>query len=69
MLLVYVKYHISNTLSDLNDIITDTERCKTGIDKLKKQFDEDTLWWFEEIARTGRLYTVDTFDYEKSKAI
>ena len=65
----YVKHHISNTLSDLNDIITDAERYKIGMDKLKKQFDEDTLWWFEEIARTGRLYSTDTFDYEKSRAI
>ena len=65
----YVEYHISNTLSDLNDIITDAERYKIGMNKLKKQFDEDTLYWFEEIARTGRLYSTDTFDYEKSKAI
>ena len=65
----YVKYHISNTLSDLNDIISDAERYKIGMDKLKNQFDEDTLYWFEEIARTGRLYSTDTFDYEKSKAI
>lgn len=65
----YVKYHISNTLSDLNDIISDAECYKIGMDKLKKQFDEDTLYWFEEIARTGRLYSTDTFDYEKSKAI
>ena len=65
----YVKYHISNTLSDLNDIISDAECYKVGMDKLKKEFDEDTLYWFEEIARTGRLYSTDTFDYEKSKAI
>ena len=65
----YVEYHINNILSDLNDIISDAERCKTGMNKLKNQFDKDTLYWFEEIARTGRLYTVDTFDYEKSKAI
>ena len=65
----YVEYHISNTLSDLNDIITDAERYKIGMYKLKKQFDEDTLHWFEEIARTGRLYSTDTFDYEKSRAI
>ena len=65
----YVKYHISNTLSDLNDIITNAERYKIGMDKLRKEFDKDTLYWFEEIARTGRLYSTDTFDYEKSRAI
>ena len=31
----YIEYHISNTLSDLNDIITDAERYKIGMDKLK----------------------------------
>ena len=65
----YIEYHINNILSDLNDIISDAECCKIGMYKLKKQFDEDTLWWFEEIARTGRLYSTDTFDYEKSRAI
>lgn len=65
----YVKHHISNVLSDLNDIISDAERYKIGMNKLEKQFDKDTLGRFEEIARTGRLYTIDTFDYEKSKAI
>ena len=65
----YIEYHINNILSDLNDIISDAECCKIGMYKLKKQFDEDTLYWFEEIARTGRLYSTDTFDCEKSRAI
>ena len=65
----YVEYHISNTLSDLNDIITDAERYKIGMNKLKNQFDEDTIGWFEEISIAGRLLTTDTFDYEKSRAI
>lgn len=65
----YVEYHISNILSDLIDIISDAERYKIGINKLKNQFDQDTLYWFEEIARTGRMYSTDTFDYEKSRAI
>ena len=40
----YVEYHINNILSDLNDIISDVECCKIGMYKLKKQFDEDTLF-------------------------